>query len=356
VPAISDFDLPSLQAQFRHWNAAPGNAQKLLRLYYESAGTLDPRSIELGKSLHARIGHDLQVRQSHVTHKHVAADGTTKLLVTFQSGGSVESVLMPSHRKDRAAGCLSSQIGCAMGCDFCASTRNGLSRNLTSGEIVEQFLHLKHEAKLLSRRLNTIVFMGMGEPMHNLDACIDAIRRIADHRLGNLGYRNITVSTVGVIAGMQKLADLDLGVYLALSLHAPDDETRSRIVPTGRKFKVADIMQAARDFQRKTGRIVTIEYCMLAGVNDSDDQAHLLGKLMEGFRAHVNLIPYNSIGAGISGAIYSRPSQERLDRFIGILSKHGVVSHFRRTRGDDVNAACGQLLDRTVDPRLPSRR
>lgn len=344
MPALSDFDLSSLQQQFQSWNAAPANAQKLLRLYYESAGTIDPNSLELGKHVLAKFGDDLRIRQSEVLHKHVAADGTTKFLVGFFAGGSVESVLMPSHRQDRTAGCLSSQIGCAMGCDFCASTKNGLSRSLTAGEIVEQFLHLKLEARSLGRRLNTIVFMGMGEPMHNLDACVDAIRRIADHRLGNLGYRNITVSTVGVIAGMLKLAELDLGVHLALSLHAPDDETRARIVPTAKKFKVQEIMDAAKLFQDKTRRIVTIEYCMLAGVNDSDEQAQLLGERMRGFRAHVNLIPYNSTGAGISGAIYQKPSQERLAKFIEILSGHGVVSHFRRARGDDVNAACGQLF------------
>jgi 23S rRNA (adenine2503-C2)-methyltransferase len=251
---------------------------------------------------------------------------------------------MPSHRADRAAGCISSQIGCAMGCDFCASTKNGLTRNLSAGEIVEQFLHLRVEAQQLGRRLNTLVFMGMGEPMHNLDACVAAIDRIANRGMGNLGFRKIAVSTVGVIDGILKLADLNLGVALALSLHAPDDETRAKIVPTGRKWKVAQIMDAAKHFQQKTNTIVNIEYCMLAGVNDSDDQAHLLANLMQGFRAHVNLIPYNAIGPGLSGMVFMKPSQERLDRFIAILGQHNVVAHFRRTRGDDVNAACGQLV------------
>jgi len=187
------------------------------------------------------------------------------------------------------------------------------------------------------------VFMGMGEPMHNLDAVVSAIRRIADPDAGNLGFRKITVSTVGVVEGINRLRELDLGVSLALSLHAPDDETRARIVPTGRRWKVAQIMAAARDFQEKSGRIVTIEYCMLAGVNDSDDQAHLLAGLMRGFRAHVNLITYNAIGAGVSGAVYNRPADDRLQRFLSILTQHDVVAHFRRTRGDDVNAACGQL-------------
>ncbi len=343
MPAISDYDIPTLSQQFRNWNGAPRNAIKLLRRYYQSSGQVDPQTLELGNPIYARLGTELQLRQSKVAHKHVAADGTTKLLIGFDAGGSVESVLMPSHRPDRAAACISSQIGCAMGCDFCASTKQGLSRNLSAGEIVEQFLHLRFEAQLLNRRINTLVFMGMGEPMHNLDAVVAAIQRIAHHQLGNMGFRKITVSTVGVIDGINKLAELNLGIALALSLHAPDDETRARIVPTGKKWKVAQIMEAAKDFQEKTDTIVNIEYCMLSGVNDSDEQAHLLAHLMEGFRAHVNLIPYNAIGPGVSGMIYMKPSQERLDRFIAILGQHNVVAHFRKTRGDDVNAACGQL-------------
>ncbi len=282
-------------------------------------------------------------RQSLLATK--AADGTVKLLLQFTTGGAVETVLMPSHRPDRAAGCISSQIGCAMGCDFCASTRRGLERDLSAGEIVEQFLRLKEEANKTRRRIASLVFMGMGEPMHNLDNVVAAIHRIADRRLGNLGYRAITISTVGIIPGIEKLAALDLGVHLALSLHAPDDVTRAKIVPTAKRFLVADIMHAAKMFQEKTGRIVNIEYCLLAGVNDSGEQAHELARLMENFRAHVNLIGYNSIGPAMSGAIYHRPSDDRIARFTQILRDANVVTHFRRPRGDDVNAACGQLRE-----------
>jgi 23S rRNA (adenine2503-C2)-methyltransferase len=250
---------------------------------------------------------------------------------------------MPSHRPGIAAGCLSSQIGCAMGCDFCASTRNGLERNLHHEEIVEQFLHLKEHAALLNRRLKTIVFMGMGEPLLNFDAVVQAIHLIASPDLGALGWRQITVSTVGIVPAIDRLASLDLNVHLALSLHAPDDATRSRLVPANRRYPVAEIMSAARRFLEKTRRIPTIEYCMLSGINDSDDQAHILATLMKDFRAHVNLIPYNSIGPGLSGITYRRPPQERLTTFLNILRSHNVVTHFRLPRGDDVNAACGQL-------------
>jgi 23S rRNA (adenine2503-C2)-methyltransferase len=183
----------------------------------------------------------------------------------------------------------------------------------------------------------------MGEPMQNLDEVIRSIQRLGEPNTAGLGRRHITVSTVGIVPGIQRLASSGLGVHLAVSLHAPDDATRSRLVPMNRRFKVADILTAARDYQDVTGQIVTIEYCVLADVNDSDEQAHELARLMNGFRAHVNLIPYNWIGSGLSGAIYRRPSQERLEAFLGILRDAGTVAHCRKTRGDDVAAACGQL-------------
>jgi 23S rRNA (adenine2503-C2)-methyltransferase len=345
MPALSDFDLPVLERELIASGILPSHARRLLRAFYDSAGTFDPLSITLGKALHQKLATDLQVRQSIIATRHESADGTVKLLLQFTASGAVETVLMPSHHPDRAAGCISSQIGCAMGCDFCASTRRGLERDLTSGEIVEQFLRLKEEANKTNRRIASLVFMGMGEPMHNLDNVVAAIHRIADRRLGNLGYRAITISTVGIIPGIEKLAALDIGVHLALSLHAPDDATRAKIVPTAKRFRVADIMHAAQMFQEKTGRIVNIEYCLLAGVNDSDEQAQELARLMQNFRAHVNLIGYNSIGPGLSGTIYQRPTDDRIVRITQILRDASVVTHFRRSRGDDVNAACGQLRE-----------
>jgi 23S rRNA (adenine2503-C2)-methyltransferase len=185
----------------------------------------------------------------------------------------------------------------------------------------------------------------MGEPMHNLDAVLGGVRRIADPALGGLGWRQVTVSTVGIVPGIDRLAEADLNVHLALSLHAADDLTRARLVPMNRRYGVAEIVAAARRFHECTGRIVTVEYCLLAGVNDSNTQAHLLAALLAGFRAHVNLIPYNPIGAGLTGVAYARPADERVTHFLGILRNAGVVAHVRETRGDDVAAACGQLRE-----------
>jgi 23S rRNA (adenine2503-C2)-methyltransferase len=340
---LTDFDIPTLRSALADAGFPATHASPLLRAFYAGAGRIDFSSIKVGRGVETWVTAHTTAIRSTVRRRVRSRDGTVKLLVAFSDGQTVESVLMPGYRPDRAACCISSQVGCAMGCDFCASTKNGLVRNLECHEIVEQFLHLKAEAMKADRRLTSLVFMGMGEPMHNLDNVIPAIRRIADPDLGGLGWRQVTVSTVGIVPGIDRLADADLNVHLALSLHAPDDATRARLVPANRRCPVSEIMDAARRFGARTRRIPTIEYCMLAGVNDSDDHAHALAKLMSGFRAHVNLIPYNAIGAGVRGITYARPEPARILAFLQILRDRNVVAHVRDTRGDDVNAACGQL-------------
>ena len=342
--SFADHTLQTLEALLAAAGHRPVHARKLLRAYYDGAGEIDLDGLPISAALRDQLRRDA-APLSRVRTVRRSLDGTAKLLVEFSDGNAVESVLMPGYRTDRAAGCASSQVGCAMGCDFCASTRGGLVRNLSAGEIVEQFIHLKALAQRMGRRMTSLVFMGMGEPLGNFDNLIPAIQRIADPQLGALGWRQVTVSTVGVVPGIDRLADADLNVNLALSLHAPDDATRSRIVPMNRKYPVAEVMAATRRFAARTRRIPTIEYCMLAGVNDSDDQAALLADLVEGLRAHVNLIPYNSIGTAISGGTYERPSSQRVGSFLTILRDRGVVAHARDTRGDDVNAACGQLRE-----------
>ena len=341
--ALTDYDPEELAAQFADWGCKPSHAARLLHAFYLGAGQVDLATLRLGKTLQSRLDRDIALRQSHLVTRTRSADGTEKLVLGLARGGAVESVLMLAHDNVRAAGCISSQIGCAMGCDFCASTRGGLERNLDAGEIVEQFLHLRQGARQLGRRLATIVFMGMGEPMHNLSNVMAAIRRIALPGMGELGGRQITVSTVGIVPGIDALAAANLNVHLAISLHAPDDLTRQRIVPMTRRYGVADIVAAARRFQDRTGRIVNMEYCLLSHINDSDDHARRLVELLRGFRAHVNLIPYNSIGPGLSGTEYQPPPPARLRSFYGVLLQSDVVVHLRQPRGDDVNAACGQL-------------
>ncbi len=344
--SLAEFDIPSLREAITAAGLNPVHARAILRAYYAANGKPLFGEIErIGSRVSAWLEQTFTVRSAPALARTVSGDGTTKLLIGLPAGGAVETVLMPTHRADRTMGCVSSQIGCAMGCDFCASTRRGLERNLEPHEIVEQFLHLRRAAGDVGRKLTTIVFMGMGEPMHNLDHVLAAVRRIADPDLGGLGWRQVTVSTVGVVPGIDRLAEADLNVHLALSLHAADDETRSRIVPMNRRYGVMDVIEATRRYHARTGRIPTIEYCLIDGVNDSDAHAAALVELLHRDRFHVNLIPYNAIGTGLSGARYHRPPLERTTRFLAHLREGRLVAHVRDARGDDVNAACGQLRE-----------
>src|SRR4051812_43736061 len=203
--ALADHDLASLEALLASWGEKPSHAKRIFRAYYDGCGNPDWDAVPLGAALRRRLRDDLSSPRSRVVTARPAADGTVKLLVGMTAGGAVEAVLMPGHRPDRAACCVSSQVGCAMGCDFCASTKSGLERNLDAGEIVEQFLHLRAAAVAQGRWLTSLVFMGMGEPMHNVDNVLGAIRRIADPNLGGLGWRQVTVSTVGVVPGIDRL-------------------------------------------------------------------------------------------------------------------------------------------------------
>lgn len=339
----TDLTVEQLQHLLHQQGYKPLHARRLLRHFYSSNGSFDFSAMDVPIALQRWLADHIASPKVSTLARTVARDGTTKLLLRYADGSAVETVVMPDFTPDRAALCVSSQIGCAMGCDFCASTAGGLVRNLEAHEIVEQYLLGKIQAVEMGRRITSLVFMGMGEPMHNLDSVLKAIRIIADPDAGGLGWRQVTVSTVGIIAGIDRLAAEDLNVHLAVSLHAPDDETRSKIIPTAKRFKIEDIIAAAKRFYQRTGRVVTIEYCLLDGVNDSDEQAIQLATLLAGFRAHVNVIPYNAISASVSGMNYQRPAPERVDRFVNLLRERNAVAHVRRARGDDENAACGQL-------------
>lgn len=344
MPLLCNYDISSLEAEFNRLGLPAVHARKVLRTFYAEAGSVPLGMADVGKGVVNFLAQG-ELLRSHVDRRTVSGDGTTKLLVQYPDGAAVECVLMPTRRDDRTMACVSSQVGCAMGCDFCASTKRGLERDLSAGEIAEQYVHLSQVAREGGRKITSLVFMGMGEPLQNFDAVVAAVRRIADPDMGGLGWRQVTVSTVGIVPGIDRLAEADLNIHLALSLHAPDDATRGRLVPMNRRWKVADILAAAKRYYERVGRIVIIEYCLLAGVNDSDEQATLLAVLLREFRAHVNLIPYNPIGAGLSGVSYIRPSAERVQRFLQILRENGTVAHIRETRGDDVAGACGQLRE-----------
>ena len=267
---------------------------------------------------------------------------TVKLLWQLDGGGRIETVLM--LYPGRATVCVSSQAGCAMGCGFCATGQAGFARHLTTGEIVEQVVYTARRARELGRRLSNVVFMGMGEPLANEEAVWGAIERIQ----GDIGIsaRNITVSTVGLVPGIRRLAERPLPVNLAVSLHAANDALRDELVPINRRHPIAELLAACWHYlERQNGRNITFEYTMLDGVNDRPEQARELAALLAGREAKVNLIPFNTF----PGTRYRRSPPAVIAAFRDTLLKHGVIATIRRTRGDDIDAACGQLVGRVRD-------
>lgn len=356
--ALAHYRLAELEQQLADWGYKPSHAARVLRTFYAGSpvpaeSDTTPQHLRLPEGLAEKLAGALPLppgakAPGSLAARQVAADGTTKILLRLHDARTVESVLMPDFRADRAAGCISSQVGCAMGCDFCATTKTGFERNLTAGEIVEQFLALRREAQAAGRRLQTLVFMGMGEPLLNLDHVLEAMNRIADNRLGALGWRQITVSTVGIIPGIEALTATGLNFHLAVSLHAPDDATRAQLLPMGKRFAIAEILAAADRFQASRGRPVTIQYCLLRGVNDSADHAHTLASVLGSRRMHVNLLRYNPTGLSLRGRNYEPSSDATAEAFAAILRGHKLVAHFRRSRGPDIDAACGQLRRRVA--------
>jgi 23S rRNA (adenine2503-C2)-methyltransferase len=325
---LPDLSPEELAAWMKTKGFKPTHAPRVIRQIFETAISVDQMPSRLGEQL----TQSFSSKAAELARQQVSEDGTAKLLLRLADGRTVESVLMPDYHPLRAAGCISSQVGCAMGCDFCATTQTGFERNLTSGEIIEQFLHLRREARKTGRTLRTLVFMGMGEPMLNLKNVLAAVRRIADPQFGAFGWRQITISTV------------------ALSLHAPDDATRADLLPMGRRFPVQDILEAADRYQAQTGRITTIQYCLLDGVNDSLAQARDLARLLAERRMHVNLLRYNPTGLSLRGRHYAPSSTEHTEAFLAELRTHGAIAHLRRARGPDIDAACGQLRRREWQP------
>ncbi len=351
--ALAHLSLTDLKQRLEAWGCKRSHAPRLMRAFYAADGAPNWYApLRLPRGLPERLAAEPASDAPTLAARQVAADGTTKILLRLRDGRTVESVLMPDFRPDRAAGCISSQVGCAMGCDFCATTKTGFERNLTAGEIVEQFLALRREARAVGRKLQTIVFMGMGEPLLNLDAVLTAVHRLADPHHGALGWRQVTVSTVGIVPGIDALTATNLNFHLAVSLHAPDDATRAQLLPMGKRFPIAGILAAADRFQAARGRPVTIQYCLLRGVNDSLDHARTLAALLGERRMHVNLLRYNPTGLSLRGIAYEPTPEDTAESFVAELRAHKVVAHFRRSRGPDIDAACGQLRRRSAAPSV----
>ncbi|HEY5257957.1 MAG TPA: 23S rRNA (adenine(2503)-C(2))-methyltransferase RlmN [Candidatus Baltobacteraceae bacterium] len=272
-----------------------------------------------------------------------SSDGqTTKGLFRLHEGNEVEAVLM-EHTGDRTTVCISSQAGCAFACAFCSTGQAGFTRNLTSSEIFDQARYFARELASRGRRITNVVFMGMGEPFHNYDAVMGAVALLNDAHGFGLGHRHITISTVGLVDRIDRFTDEHLQVNLAISLHAPNDEVRSSIMPVNKKFSTDDLLAACERYAEKTKRKVFFEYVMLAGVNDTAACAHELARRMRGHLYHVNLIPYNTTPDGA----FQGTDDQKIWSFAGILNDAGVPTTVRRNMGRDIAAACGQLRAET---------
>ena len=307
---------------------------------------LDPSEwTELPVAMRSMIAERLPTQLEAVNESHADDGQTVKTLWRLDDGGLIESVLM--HYPDRSTLCVSSQVGCAMGCSFCATGQAGFTRHLTTGEIVEQVARARAASQATDRRLSNVVFMGMGEPLANESHLWPAVEMIHDEY--GLSARHITVSTVGIIPGIRRLAERPLPVTLAVSLHAADDTTRTQLVPINSRYPIADLMDACRYYVEKRRRRISFEWALIAGVNDTREQADALAALCHQMRpvAHVNLIPLNDTpGYPVRGS-----SRGVVDNFRTTLEGRGVSATVRRTRGDDIAAACGQLAAAVSPPR-----
>lgn len=261
-------------------------------------------------------------------------DETSKFLFRLSDGNVIESVLMKYHHGNSV--CISSQVGCRMGCRFCASTLDGLTRNLRPSEMLDQIYRIQRST---GERVSNVVVMGSGEPMDNYDNLIRFIRLLSDENGLNISQRNITVSTCGIVPKILKLAEEGLSITLALSLHAPDDETRKTLMPIANSYSLSEVLPACREYYKKTGRRLTFEYSLVQGVNDNLDEAKRLTALLKDMQGHVNLIPVNPI----KERDFKQSNRDAIDAFRGYLEKHGINVTIRREMGRDIGGACGQL-------------
>lgn len=331
--ALHDRGWPTFRArQIRQW------------VYQKSTASFDAMT-NLSKGDRVKLSGQIDLATATIVRRQDSADGTIKLLLRWPDGYVAETVMIPDGPRHTA--CVSSQVGCPVGCRFCASGLGGVKGNLSSGQIAEQVFHLN--AALLERaaRISNIVFMGMGEPLSNYANVMNAIRLLHDPEAFNLGARRITVSTVGVPARIRSLAHEELPLNLAISLHAPTEPLRRELIPWAEHFSIDEILDAARYYFDQTGREITLEYILLSGVNDQPEHARQLAKVCRTLRSNVNLIRYNEVVE----LPYKRPKSDDVVRFQDILRQAGVNTHVRKSRGRDIDAACGQLRKK-VEPSL----
>ncbi len=335
MKSIYDFTLEKLEVEMVSKGQKKFRATQLFTwLYKQKVGSFDEMS-DVSKSFREELKNTYSIKTPRITRKQVANDGTIKLLVELSDGAEVETVLMKYDYGNAA--CVSSQVGCNMSCAFCASGLIKKQRDLTPGEMVGQIMAL--ESVMNGEKVSHIVIMGTGEPFDNYDNVMDFIRIANNNKGFEIGARHISVSTCGIVDKIYKYADEGLQTNLAISLHAPNNLVRDRLMPVNKAYKIEELIKATREYEAKTSRRVTFEYIMLSGVNDSIEHAKQLASLVKGMNAYVNLIPYNKVGE----SEFERSSGNRVHAFFDCLHKAGVGVTIRKEFGHDIDAACGQL-------------
>ena len=341
-PLIYDLDLPELAATLKAWGQPRFRTQQVWQGLYQSLWATPEEFSNLPKTLRQKLGEAFSFSHlTPVTSLHSTDGETQKTLFHLPDGRPIETVRM-RYEKRRTL-CISTQSGCAMGCVFCATGQMGYLRNLSSGEIVEQVLYY---ARLLARQgeqVSNIVVMGMGEPFHNYEATLAALDRLNHPEGMKLGARRLTISTVGLVPAIERFAQEQRQINLAISLHAADDELRSSMLPINKRYAIADLMAAVRYYTELTHRRVTFEWALIREVNDTPEQAHKLAALLKGMLAHVNVIPLNPT-EGYQG---QATTPERAEAFRAILENKGIPCTIRTRRGIDIQAGCGQLAQRS---------
>lgn len=354
---LLDFDLEGLIGFCADLGEKRFRAVQLFRWIHQKGESDFDRMSDLAKSFRSQLQSRSKIEALELISEKVSADGTVKWLFDVGAGNAIETVFIPEH--DRGTLCVSSQAGCAVGCRFCSTGHQGFSRNLATGEIVAQLWWAEHRLRQRlglqegDRAIDNVVMMGMGEPLQNFSALVPALQVMLDDHGYGLSRRRVTVSTSGVVPMMDRLAQ-DCPVALAVSLHAPNDELRNQLVPLNRKHHLRELMQSCAEYLQVAPRdFITFEYCMLDGVNDSDQHAHELIRLVRGqsnesgpaVKCKFNLIPFNPFPS--SGL--RRSPAARVQAFARLLTQAGFVATIRKTRGDDIDAACGQLAGEVQD-------
>jgi 23S rRNA (adenine2503-C2)-methyltransferase len=334
---LAELELHELEAALTTRGYEPFHARQLYRWIYKRGITDVGLMTDLSRDMRARLPEQFALTTPRVVSDETSTDGTRKFVLQLADGKRIESVFIPDT--PAMTFCISTQVGCAMGCGFCLTGKMGLVRNLTAGEIAGQVRVLAAATQLLDRPFN-IVLMGMGEPLHNYDNTMKALRMLHEEHGLAVSPRRVTLSTVGIVPGLERLAREPLMPNLAVSLHATTDEQRTRLVPPNRKYPLADILAACQRFPLKRRSRITFEYVMLDGVNDTPDDARRLVRLLSGIKAKINLIPLNPA----PGIPFDRPSDARVDRFAQILADRHFTVSVRKSRGRDIRAACGQLI------------